>query len=87
MMGTDKEIISYAQLILAEKINVQRGMNYRPAKKNYSIFLMSAREDSLYNDTFNKEEQILYYEGEDISKIEKDAPKNMTNQCSISQVI
>jgi hypothetical protein len=70
-----KEIISYNELVMQEEINIQRGMNFRPAGKDYSILLMSVREDSPYNDTFDEENKLLYYEGEDVSKIEKEIPK------------
>jgi hypothetical protein len=71
----NKNIISYGELITREGFNVQRGMNFHPINKDYSILLMSVREDSPYNDTFDSEGKILYYEGEDVSKIEKDIPK------------
>jgi len=70
-----KDILSYNELVLKEKINIQRGMNFRPKNKNYSILLMSVREDSPYNDTFDEKEKILYYEGEDVSRTEHDTPK------------
>ncbi len=71
----NKEIISYNELAIQEGFQIQRGMNYRPMEKNYSIFLMSVREDSPYNDTFDEQNKVLYYEGEDVSRTEKEVPK------------
>lgn len=71
----NKDILSYGELIAHEGFNVQRGMNFHPLDKNYSIFLMSVREDSPYNDTFDSEGKILYYEGEDVTRMEKEIPK------------
>lgn len=73
--GQHKDILSYGELITREGFNVQRGMNFHPMGKSYSIFLMSVREDSPYNDAFDPEGKILYYEGEDVSRMEKEIPK------------
>jgi len=70
-----KEIISYHDVVVEEGFNIQKGMNYRPKEKNYSIFLMSTSDNSPYNDGFDKDEKFLHYEGEDISKREVNLPK------------
>ena len=71
-----KDIISYPELVEREGFNIQRGMNFRPKGKNYSILLMSVRENAPYNDGFDKEGNFLVYEGEDITKRETHDPKN-----------
>lgn len=70
-----KEIMSHAEMTIKEGIPLQRGMNYHIGEKDYSIFLMSVREGSPYNDDFDDKSQILIYEGEDVSRTEQDHPK------------
>ena len=71
-----KDIFSYNEIVSKEGFNIQRGMNFRPKGKKYSIFLMSIKENAPYNDGFDKEGKLLIYEGEDISKREISNPKN-----------
>lgn len=71
-----KDIFSYGEIVLKEGFNIQKGMNFRPKEKNYSIFLMSVKDNAPYNDGFDKEGKMLIYEGEDISKREKSNPKD-----------
>ncbi len=72
-----KDILNYNEVVSKEGFNIQRGMNYRPQEKNYSIFLMSIRENSPYNDGFDEEGRKLFYEGEDISRRENENPKEV----------
>ena len=72
-----KDIFSYNEIVTKEGFNIQRGMNYRPQSKRYSIFLMSVRENAPYNDGFNKEGDQLIYEGEDINRRENKHPKEV----------
>jgi hypothetical protein len=72
-----KDILSYSELIQREGFNIQRGMNFRPLEKNYSILLMSIRENSPYNDGFDDEGKKLIYEGEDITRREVKDPKSL----------
>jgi len=72
-----KDIFSYNEIVLKEGFNIQRGMNFRPQGKRYSIFLMSIRENAPYNDGFDKEGKFLIYEGEDINKREIKDPKSL----------
>lgn len=58
------DIISYAQLVAEEKVNLQKGMNYGIGK-GYSIFLMSTRRGAPYADEFDKKTGTLIYEGHD----------------------
>ncbi len=62
-MNTD-DIISYSDLVSAEGINLQKGMNFG-VKKTYSIFLMSVRENAPYADVIDNETGNLVYEGHD----------------------
>ncbi|MCX6120700.1 MAG: HNH endonuclease signature motif containing protein [Ignavibacteriales bacterium] len=61
------DIISYLELINAEKAHLQKGMNYRIGK-NYSIFLMSVRKNAPYADQINNSTGALLYEGHDHPK-------------------
>ncbi|MFH1509215.1 MAG: HNH endonuclease [bacterium] len=72
-----KDILKYNEIVEREGFNVQRGMNFRPQNNNYSILLMSVRENSPYNDGFDKKGEKLIYEGEDISKRESHHPKEI----------
>lgn len=71
-----KNIYSYSEISSREGFNIQKGMNYRPIGKRYSIFLMSIRENAPYNDGFDNDGKILVYEGEDITRRETIEPKN-----------
>lgn len=70
-----KDILSYNEVVQKEGFNIQRGMNFRPQGKRYSILLMSIRENAPYKDGFDEEGKLLIYEGEDISKREQSDPK------------
>jgi len=73
-MITAGEIISYGEMCRLEEVNtLQRGMNFR-IKKNYSIVLMSRRNNAPYLDKIEKNGQLLIYEGHNISK--KDTHEN-----------
>ena len=70
-----KEIFSHAEMSAKEGLSLQRGMNFHPGEKDYSILLMSVREGRPYNDDLDETQQVLTYEGEDISRTEQDHPK------------
>lgn len=72
-----KGILSYNEVVTKEGFNLQRGMNYRPKDKKYSIFLMSVRDNSPYNDGFDEKGELLIYEGEDATKKETQDSKNI----------
>jgi len=46
------DIISYHDLVTAEKATLQKGMNYRVGR-DYSVFLMSLRENAPYADALD----------------------------------
>ena len=58
------DIISYHDVVTAEKASLQKGMNYGVAK-NYSVFLMSLRENAPYADALDPITGMLTYEGHD----------------------
>src|SRR6266702_1353755 len=58
------DIISYHDVVTAEKASLQRGMNYGVGK-NYSVFLMSLRENAPYADALDEVSGMLTYEGHD----------------------
>lgn len=66
------DIISYAELVHAEKANLQKGMNFGIGK-TYSVFLMSVRKGAPYADQIDQETGNLVYEGHDQHKT-KDCP-------------
>jgi hypothetical protein len=66
-----KDVLTHAELTMAEGLSLQRGMNFRPAEKDYSIFLMSVNEKAPYNDGFDSDGTVLTYEGHDINKREQ----------------
>jgi hypothetical protein len=61
------DIISYLDICQEEKINLQRGMNFK-LRNALSVFLMSIRRGAPYADRVEDEGRILIYEGHDISK-------------------
>jgi len=66
------DIISYTELVAAEGINLQRGMNFN-IKPEYSILLMSVRKNAPYADEFDDKTNTLIYEGHDVpSNLAKD---------------
>jgi hypothetical protein len=58
------DIISYHELVTAEKANLQKGMNFG-ISKGYSVFLMSVRKGAPYADLIDAETGNLVYEGHD----------------------
>jgi hypothetical protein len=58
------DIISYAQLVNEEGINLQKGMNFGVGRR-YSIFLMSLRKGAPYADAVDESTGTLIYEGHD----------------------
>lgn len=69
------DVISYTDIVMEEDgTRVQKGMNHR-IQDDYSIFLMSTREDAPYNDEIRDEGTTLIYEGHDARKDQVDDPK------------
>lgn len=58
------DIISYGELVGAEKLMLQKGMNFEVGK-DYSILLMSQRTNAPYRDVVDEATGILVYEGHD----------------------
>ncbi len=71
-----KDILKYTELTSKENLPLQKGMNFRPSGKSYSILLMSVRKNSPYNDGFD-ENNNLVYEGHDVSKRQGIDPKKL----------
>ena len=69
------KVLSHADLTIKEGFSIQRGINFHPQNKDYSIFLMSVTPNAPYNDGFDAKGERLYYEGEDVNKREKPQPK------------
>ncbi len=58
------DIISYHDLVSAEKANLQKGMNFGIGR-TYSVFLMSVRKGAPYADRIDSSTGNLIYEGHD----------------------
>lgn len=58
------DIISYHDVVAAERAALQKGMNFGVGKK-YSVFLMSLREGAPYADALDPVTGMLTYEGHD----------------------
>lgn len=86
-MKTDafQEVMSHAQMTIKEGLSLQRGMNFRPSGKDYSIFLMSVNENAQYSDGFDEAGKILTYEGHNINRGEQKTPCSLISQCLQSQ--
>ena len=59
------EVISYLEMCGEEKVNLQRGMNYKLGK-TYSVILMSTRENAPYSDSVEDDGTTLICEVHDI---------------------
>jgi hypothetical protein len=66
------DIISYHELVSAEKANLQKGMNFGIGR-NYSVVLMSVRSGAPYDDSIDPDTGLLIYEGHDEHRT-KDCP-------------
>ena len=71
------DIISYLEMCGAERVNLQRGMNFHLGK-SYSVILMSLRVNSPYADKIEDNGKILIYEGHDIPRTKNEPyPKSV----------
>jgi len=61
------DIISYHELVAAERANLQKGMNFGIGK-DYSVVLMSVRPGAPYADAFDPRTGMLKYEGHDVNR-------------------
>ncbi len=68
------EIISHAEISLAEKQTLQKGMNYKVTPQ-YSVFLMSLRSNAPYEDEYDSKTNSIIYEGHDARKDHAENPK------------
>ena len=68
------DIISHAQISIAEGQSLQRGMNYK-VTPDYSVFLMSIRANAPYNDEIDIKTKTIIYEGHDARKDHAEYPK------------
>ncbi len=75
------DIISYAELVAAEGINLQRGMNFK-VKPEYSILLMSVRKNAPYADEWDEKRNALIYEGHDVPRNISETPKEVDQPIS-----
>lgn len=60
-------IIHYNNIVQIEKSNLQKGMNFR-CNPNYSVFLMSTRDGSPFEDEIAADGRVLIYEGHNVYK-------------------
>jgi len=61
------DILSHAEMNIIEGYSLQRGMNFR-VKGGVSVFLMSTRKGSPYDDEVRDDGNLLIYEGHDAQK-------------------
>jgi HNH endonuclease len=66
------EIITYLDMCREERVNLQRGMNYRLGGL-HTVILMSLRPGAPYADRVEEEGRVLIYEGHNIPRA-KDGP-------------
>ncbi len=70
------DIISHAEMCLAEGFMLQKGMNFR-VKGRTTVILMSVRKGAPYADKTEEDGQILIYEGHDVPRNISDSPKTV----------
>lgn len=68
------DIISHAQLSIAEGQSLQKGMNYK-VTPDYSVFLMSIMKNAPYKDEYDPKTNSIIYEGHDARKDHSKNPK------------
>lgn len=68
------DVISHAQLSIAEGQSLQKGMNYKVTPE-YSVFLMSIRRNAPYKDELDTKTNSIIYEGHDARKDHAENPK------------
>jgi hypothetical protein len=68
------DIISHAQISIAEGQSLQKGMNYK-VTPDYSVFLMSIRKNAPYKDEIDAKTNTIIYEGHDARKDHAENPK------------
>jgi hypothetical protein len=73
------DVISYLDMCREERVNLQRGMNFRLGG-SYSVILMSLRRNAPYADRIEEDGRVLIYEGHDIPKA-----KSVTNPKAVDQ--
>jgi hypothetical protein len=73
------DVISYLDMCQEEKVNLQRGMNYR-LNGGFSIILMSVRQGAPYADRIESNGQVLIYEGHDIPQRRDDPNPKLVDQ-------
>lgn len=61
------DVITYPEMCLAEKVNLQRGMNFH-LRDGLSVILMSTRPGAPYADRVEEDGKILIYEGHDVPR-------------------
>lgn len=76
------DVISYIELSVEEGFSIQRGMNFNIPGKDYSIILMSVRNDAPYNDEIINNGKTIIYEGHNVDKKfnKTNLPSNLINQ-------
>lgn len=70
------DVISHAEMCVAEQMQLQRGMNFRPRGRR-SVILMSVREGAPYADRVEESGRVIIYEGHDAPR-RRDGPNPKT---------
>ena len=66
------DVLAYREMCVAERMSLQRGMNFRSQGRPNIIF-MSTRRGAPYRDRLEDKGRVLIYEGHDV-------PRNLTNR-------
>lgn len=75
----ENEIISYPEMCRRESVNLQQGMNYRIGG-DYSVILMSLRQNAPYRDQVLDDGATLVYEGHDLPRTERTTDPKSVDQ-------
>jgi hypothetical protein len=74
------DIISYHDVVTAERASLQKGMNYGVGKK-YSVFLMSLRENAPHADALDPVTRMLSYESHHQPQRQSDGSRPHLEYC------
>lgn len=79
----NNEIISYLEMCTRERMQLQKGMNFRP-NSGWSIILMSVQANAPYRDRIEDDGFTLIYEGHDAPRTRRDVDPKRIDQPEVT---
>ena len=79
---TPSEIISHAEMVLAEGVSLQRGMNFN-MPSGFPVILMSTRPGAPYKDRVENGGKTLVYEGHNVPRNLAESPDKVDQELNL----